>query len=290
MGVNPLQDLSTGLAVGLVYGMVGVGFVVIHRITGMINFAQGDLAVAGSFGAVVAAQAVPPEVSVLAGGAVGAVLGLLLYWLAVHPLRNHGLLVQTIVTLGAALVIRSAIQLMFGTKPYALEPFTAGEPLRFAGLSLQRQTVWLAVVALVLYIALTYFFERTMTGRAMSACAVNRYAAGVVGINATRMAAMAFAISGAVVGLVAATQAPVAFVTSGVGLALALKGFIAAVIGGFQRVGLALVGGLLVGFVEAFTARNISTSYQDVIVLSALLVLLIARPNGLARTKVSERV
>lgn len=287
--MNVFQDLATGLSVGLVYGMIGVGFVVIHRITGVVNFAQGDLAVAGAFGAVWAAELVPPEVSVFAGAAVGGLLGAALYWCAVHPLRSQGLLVQTIVTLGAAVVIRSVVQLLFGTKPYAILPFTGGDPLRFGDVSMQRQTVWLAAAALVLYLLLTWFFERTMTGRAMSACAVNRYAAGVVGINATRMAAVAFTLSGAIVGFVTATQAPVAFVTSGVGLALALKGFIAAVLGGFDRIGLALAGGVLVGFVESFTASTISAAYQDVIVLTLLLVLLVARPAGLTRVKVSQR-
>ncbi len=285
-----VQALLTGLAVGVVYGVVGVGYVVIHRITGMVNFSQGDLAMAGAFGAVVAAKGLPGPAAMLAGAVTGAGMALLVYRLAIHPLRDKGTLVQTIATLGAAIVIRGAAQLVFGTEPYSLKPLTDGGPLRIFGGSFPFQAVWLVAVAVVAVLALRQFFDKTMTGRALSACAVNRYAAGVVGINVVTMATLAFAISGGVTGLIGAMQAPLNFATVGVGLTLSLKGFIAAILGGFDRIGLTLGGGILVGVFEAFAAAGVSSSYQDVIVLSLLLVLLIARPSGLTRMKVSERV
>lgn len=283
------QALFTGLSVGVVYGVVGVGYVLVHRITGMVNFAQGDTAMAGAFGAVVAASVLPVPVAVLGGALVGGLVGLVVYRFAVHPLRNHGLLVQTIVTLGAAIVLRSVAQLVFGTKPYALAPLTEGGPLRLAGASISVQALWLLGVMLVLYLALAYFFDRTMTGRALAACAANREAAGVVGINVTTMATVAFCISGLVTGLVGALQVPLTFITAGAGLALGMKGFIAAILGGFDRIGLTMVGGLLVGILEAVAAATISSSYQDVVVLALMLVLLIARPAGLARIRVTQR-
>lgn len=288
--MNVLQDVFTALSVGSVYGVVGAGYVIVHRITGMVNFAQGDLAMAGAFGAVVAANGLPTGAAMAVGAVVGGIAGLLLYVLAVHPLRNQGLLVQTIVTLGAAIVLRSLAQLVFGTKPYALPPLTAGHPLRIVGASLPLQVLWLVGIMVLLYIVLTVFFDRTMVGRAMSACAINRYAAGVVGINVVAMAALAFTISGAITGLAGAVQVPLGFATAGFGLTLGLKGFIAAILGGFNRIGLAMFGGVLVGFVESFAASTISTSYQEVIVYGLLLVLLVARPAGLTRLRVSERV
>lgn len=288
--MNLLQDLFTGLSVGLVYGVVGAGFVIVHRLTGMVNFAQGELAMVGGFGAVVAARALSPELSALVGALIGAVTGLLLYVLVVHPLRRHGLLVQTIATLAAALVLRSLAQLLFGSQPYPLAPFSDGGPLRVAGASIAYQTLWLLGLTVALYVALKLFFDRSMTGRAMSACAINRYAAGVVGINVVAMAAIAFVVSGAITGLAGAVAAPVAFASAASGLGLALKGFVAAILGGFDKIGLAIVGGVLVGFVESFAASTISTAYQEVIVLGLLLVLLVARPSGLTRLKVADRV
>lgn len=288
--MNLLQDLFTGLSVGLVYGVIGVGFVVVHRITGMVNFAQGELATVGAFGAVVAVGTLPGGLSVWVGALAGAVAGALLYWLVVHPLRNQGLLVQTIATLGAAIVLRSIAQLIFGSRPYTLAPFTSGPALGLGDAAIARQAIWLIAITVLVYLLLNVFFDRTMIGRAMSACAINRYAAGVVGINVVTMAFVAFLISGAVTGLIAASAVPLAFATASSGLALALKGFIAAILGGFDKIGLTIVGGVLVGFVESFSASTISTAYQEVIVLSALLVLLIVRPAGLTRIRVTTRV
>jgi branched-chain amino acid transport system permease protein len=288
--MNVLQDAFTALSVGSVYGVVGAGYVIVHRITGMVNFAQGDLAMAGAFGAVVAAHGLPTGAAMASGAVVGAIVGLLLYVLAIHPLRNQGLLVQTIATLGAAIVLRSLAQLVFGTEPYSLDALTGGPPVRVAGASMPQQVLWLVGIMVLLYIVLNAFFDRTMVGRAMSACAINRYAAGVVGINVVAMAALAFTISGAITGLIGAAQVPLGFATSSFGLTLGLKGFIAAILGGFDKIGLAMVGGIVVGFVESLAASSVSTSYQEVLVFGLLLVLLVARPAGLTKVRVSQRV
>src|SRR5690606_37715193 len=166
--MNVLQDAFTALSVGSVYGVVGAGYVIIHRITGMVNFTQGDLAMAGAFGAVVAASWMPTGAAMAVGAVVGAIAGLLVYVLAVHPLRNQGLLVQIIATLGAAIVLRSIAQLIFGTEPYSLDPLTAGPPVRVAGASMPRQVLWLVAIMVLLYIALKAFFDHTMVGRDMS--------------------------------------------------------------------------------------------------------------------------
>lgn len=285
-----LQELVSGLSVGVVYGLVGVGFVIIHRITGMVNFAQGELATLGAFGAYVGTQFLPAGAGPLAGAFVGGLAGLLLYLLVVHPLREKGLLIQTIATLGAGIVLRSAAQLVFGTQPHRVAPITEGEALSLAEIFVPRQVVWLLVLAVVVYAVLTWFFSRTLLGRAMSACAINRFAAGLIGIQVALMSAAAFVVSGAITGAVGAAVAPLTFATAGAGLALALKGFMAAVLGGFDSIGLALLGGLLVGVVEAYTAGLISTSYQGVIVLTLLLALLIIRPTGLTIHREANRV
>lgn len=285
-----LQDLFTGISVGLVYGVVGAGFVVIHRITGMVNFAQGDLAMIGAFGAVVAFGALPVGLAIASGTVVGGLAGLLLYLLVVLPLRKHELLVQTIATLGAAIVLRAVAQLVFGSKPYTLPPLTAGDSFTIAGATLPRQTLWLVGFAVLLFIGLTLFFDHTMTGRAMGACAINPYAAGVVGISVPAMAAVAFALSGAMTGLFGAAQVSLSFATVDMGLLLGLKGFIAAILGGFNKIGLAMIGGVLVGVFESWVGSTLSGSYQDVIVFALLVVLLVARPSGLTRLRVTERV
>ena len=285
-----MQLLFTGLSVGAFYGAMGIGFVVIHRMTGMVNFAQGDVAVTGAFGAVVASAFMPPLAAVVVGALSAAVISVLMYHFAVHPLRKQGLLVQTIVTLGVGIAIRSALQLIFGTGPRQFAPITEGPSIIVGGAAITRQSLWVIGITVVAYVLLALFLSRTLTGKALSACAVNPYAAGVVGISLTGMATIAFALSGAVSGAVLATQVPSSFITVGAGFALGLKGFIAAILGGFDKLGLTLIGGVLIALVETLMAMKVSTTYSETIVFALLILILIVRPQGLTRKLVSDRV
>lgn len=285
-----IQLLLTSLSIGAIYGALGVAYVVVHRMTGMVNFAVGDIAVAGAFGAVVASAVLPPIAAIMVGGVSAALVSVVMYHLAIHPLRKQGLMVQTIVTLGVGIAIRSGLQLIFGTGPYQFVPITDGPSVNLLDAAITRQSIWVVVITVIAYILLAMFFNRTMTGKALSACAVNRYAAGVVGINLTVMATIAFALSGAVAGVVLATQVPSSFITVSAGFALGLKGFIAAILGGFDNIGLTLTGGFLIAIVETFAALTISTSHASTILFGLLIVLLIVRPQGLTRKLVTERV
>lgn len=285
-----VQLLLSSLAVGAIYGTIGIAFVMVHKMTGMVNFAQGDIAVAGAFAAVVASAYVPPLVAILIGGVAGGIVSVIMYALALHPLRKRSLLVQTIVTLGVGIAIRSILQLIFGTTPYQFAPVNPGGPLVILGGVVSYQALWILGIALLSVIGLTLFLTRTMTGRALSACAINPYAAGVVGINLTLMAVIAFALSGLVAGAVVAAEAPSSFITVSAGFALGLKGFVAAILGGFEKLGLTLIGGFLIALVEVFAGVWISTTYASAIVFGLLIVMLIVRPQGLSRKLVTERV
>lgn len=285
-----MQILLTALALGALYGALGVGFVIVHRLTGMVNFAMGDIAVAGAFGAVVASAVLPPLPAIVVGAITAAVISVVMYHLTLYPLRSHGLMVQTIVTLGVGILIRSLLQLIFGTGPRQFDPVTGGPSLQILGGSIPQQSVWLIGLTVVSYLALTVFFDRTLAGKALSAFSVNAYAAGIVGISLPVMATIGFALSGAMAGGILAAQVPTSFITAGAGLALGLKGFIAAILGGFDRLGLTLVGGFLVALVEVFVARNIAADQASTIVFLLLIVLLVLRPQGLTRKVAADRV
>ena len=284
------QVILSSLGLGMLYGAVGVGFVIVHRMTGMVNFAQGEIAVVGAFGAVVASAVLPPLLAILAGAVTAAIASAIMYWLAIYPIRRQALLVQTIVTLGVGILMRSIIQLVFGTGPQQFDPITAGPALSVLGGRITQQAVWLVAISVAAYILLTWFFDRTLTGKALSACAVNPYAAGIVGINLSVMATIAFAVSGAISGGVLAAQVPISFIAVGGGLILGLKGFIAAILGGFDRIGLTFVGGVLVALVEVSVARFISAGFSGIVLFLLLIVLLIVRPQGLTRMVVTDRV
>lgn len=284
------QLVLTSLAVGALYGAIGIGYVIVHRLTGMVNFAMGDIAVAGAFGAVVASSVLPPFLAVVAGAVVGAIVSVVMYHVTLHPLRNHSMMVQTIVTLGVGIVLRSLLQLIFGTGPQQFDPITAGPSIPVLGAAIPRQSVWLIGIAVAGYILLALFFDRTMAGKALSAFSVNAYAAGIVGISLTRMATVAFALSGAIAAGVMSAQVPTSFVTAGAGLVLGLNGFIAAILGGFDKLGLTLVGGFLVALVETTFARFVDAAQSSTVVFALLIVLLIVRPQGLTRKVAADRV
>lgn len=285
-----MQVLLTALALGALYGALGIGFVLVHRLTGMVNFAMGDIAVAGAFGAVLASEVLPPLGAIAVGAVTAGVVSVIMYHLTLYPLRHHSLMVQTIVTLGVGIAIRSLLQLLFGTGPRQFEPITSGPSLQILGGSIPRQSLWLVGLAIVGYLLLTLFFDRTLSGKALSAFSVNSYAAGIIGISLPVMATIAFALSGAIAGGVLAAQVPTSFITAGAGLALGLKGFVAAILGGFDKLGLTLVGGFLVALTEVFVARNISAAQASTIVFLLLIVLLVLRPEGLTRKVAADRV
>ena len=285
-----MQVLLTALALGALYGALGIGFVLVHRLTGMVNFAMGDIAVAGAFGAVLASGVLPPIGAIVAGAVTAGVVSVIMYHFTLYPLRHQGLMVQTIVTLGVGIAIRSLLQLLFGTGPRQFAPITSGPSLEILGGNIPRQSLWLVALAVVGYLGLTLFFDRTLSGKALSAFSVNAYAAGIIGISLPVMATIAFALSGAIAGGVLAAQVPTSFITAGAGLALGLKGFIAAILGGFDKLGLTLVGGFLVALVEVFVARNISAAQASTIVFLLLIVLLVMRPEGLTRKVAVDRV
>lgn len=284
------QLLFTAVATGALYGAIGIGFVIVHRLTGMVNFAMGDIAVAGAFGAVVASAVMPPLVAIAVGALVAGVVSILMYHLAIHPLRKQSLMVQTIVTLGIGIVLRSILQLIFGTGPRHFEPITPGGPINIFGAPVLSQSIWLIGLTVVAYVGLALFFDRTLAGKALSAFSINSYAAGIVGIGLTGMATIAFALSGAIAGGILAAQVPTSFITASAGLALGLKGFIAAILGGFDKLGLTLVGGMLVATVEVLFARFVDAAQAPTVVFALLIILLIVRPEGLTRKVAVDRV
>lgn len=285
-----MQLVLAALATGALYGAIGIGYVIVHRLTGMVNFAMGDIAVSGAFGAVVASAVLPPLPAILVGAVVGALVSVIMYHLTIHPLRKQSLMVQTIVTLGVGIALRSVIQLIFGSGPKQFDPITPGASINILGGTIAPQSIWLVGIAVVGYIGLTLFFDRTLAGKALSAFSVNSYAAGIVGIGLTGMATIAFALSGAIAGGVLSAQVPTSFITAGAGLALGLKGFIAAILGGFDKLGLTLIGGFLVAAVEVTFARFVDAAQAPTVVFALLIVLLIVRPQGLTRKVAADRV
>lgn len=297
-----LQFLVSGIIVGSIYALIALGFVVIHNVTGIVNFAQGEFAVYGALVAIMTAQPVnllsgnlqlnlgwPLPLAGVVGVAAAVGVGLLLYRLGIQPARQASALSMIIITIGAAFVLRGLALLLWGTDPYRLPAFTEGAPLKFFGATLTRQSLWVVGVTAVLLVGLYLFFNYTLTGKALRACAVNPTAARLMGINTYRMALLAFGLSAATSAIAGMVIAPVTFMTYDRGLLLSLKGFVAATMGGVSSLPGAVIGGLLLGIVEAFAAGLLSSGYKDAVAFLVLFIVLALRLGGILKGRGAEQ-
>jgi branched-chain amino acid transport system permease protein len=281
-----LQFLLTGITNGSIYALIALGFVVIHSVTSVVNFAQGEFAMLGALLAIsLIAAGLPQGVAVAAAVIAVGAFGALLYRVGLRPARDASPLTMIIITIGAALAIRGVALVIWGTEPYAMQPFSAGNPLQVGGAVVRLQSLWVLGSTLMLQPLLHLFFTRTMLGRSLRACAVNRLAARLVGIQTEKMALMAFGLSGAVGALGGIIITPIIFATYDMGLMLTLKGFVAAVMGGLVNYPAAVAGGFLLGILESLGAGLISSGYKDAIAFVALFVILISKPHWIVRSE-----
>jgi branched-chain amino acid transport system permease protein len=281
-----LQFLITGITNGSIYALIALGFVVIYSVTSVINFAQGEFAMLGALMAVSLITAGLPQGLALVVAVIGVgILSAVLYRVGLRPARDASPLTLIIITIGAALAIRGLALVVWGTDPYQMAPFTVGSPLQVGGAVIRLQSLWVLGTTLVLQPLLNLFFTRTMLGRSLRACAVNRLAARLMGIRTDRMGLLAFGLSGAVGALGGVIIAPIIFATYDMGLMLSLKGFVAAVMGGLVNYPAAVAGGFLLGILESLGAGFISSGYKDAIAFIALFIILLSKPRWLVRAE-----
>jgi branched-chain amino acid transport system permease protein len=285
-GQQLLQFVVTGITNGSIYALIALGFVVIHSVTSVINFAQGEFAMLGALAAISLSAAGLPQgmavlVAVLGVGGFAAIL----YEVGLRPARDASPLTMIIITIGAALAIRGVALAIWGTEPYAMKPFSSGPPLQVEGAVIRLQSLWVLGTTLLLQPLLHLFFTRTMLGRSLRACAVNRLAARLMGIRTDRMAMLAFGLSGAVGALGGIIITPIIFATYDMGLMLSLKGFVAAVMGGLVNYPAAVAGGFLLGILESLGAGLVSSGYKDAIAFLALFAILLSKPRWIVRAE-----
>jgi branched-chain amino acid transport system permease protein len=277
-----IQTAVSGLANGALYAFVGLAFSLVSRSTGLINFAQGDLTMLGGMlTAVMTGAGVPLLVSVpLAAFACAAISGGF-YYFAIRPSTRATMSQLVIITVGLSILIRGAVTSLWGTDPKQVPPFTAGGPIAVAGVSILPQQLWLIGTLAAVAVATTWFFRRTTLGLALRASAVNPLGASFVGIDPRVLGLFAFAAAGFFGGLAGAVWSPIAYAQVDIGVGLGIKGFTGAMLGGLHTAGGPLVGGVLLGIFEAFTAGYVSSHYEDALIFALLILALLFRPQGL---------
>ena len=286
-----LQFLFSGVTVGATYALAALGFTLIYNASNVINFAQGEFIMLGGMLAVLFTQAgLPLPVALMLAIIVPAIVGVLIEKLAIEPVKGAETVTLIIITIGASLVIRGLVAVFLGKNTHSLPPFSGDAPIEILGATLLPQSLWVLGVTALVVVALWYFFNRTLQGKAMLATSVNRLAAELVGINTGWVLFMGFAMSAALGALGGSLLTPITMTSYDVGIMLGLKGFVAAVLGGLGNGLGAVVGGLLVGILEAMGAGYISSAYKDAIPFVLILFILFFMPRGLFGGKSTDRV
>jgi branched-chain amino acid transport system permease protein len=278
-----LQYTITGITIGSVYAMVAIGFNVIYNVTEAINFAQGEFVMLGGLVMVFfrVTLHIPVVISLPLTIMVVTVVGVLLDRLVIRPIREPSVLSMIIATIGAAFFIKGAAMFIWGKDPFDLPPFTGRDPINFLGAAVLPQSLWVVGFLVAVVITLTLFFDRTIIGKALRACAVNPNASSLVGINVKYMILVSFAMSAAIGAAGGIVITPISLMEYDRGAMLAIKGFAACVLGGMGSFPGAVIGGLIIGLIESLGAGLISSGYKDAFALLVLLFVLFLKPSGL---------
>lgn len=286
-----VQFLVSGTSSGCIYVLVALGLITLYNVTGVINLAQGEYAMLGAMLAIVFQRQahLPLALAFLCSVMAVMAIGLVVHRLTLHPARRAPEVTLIMITIGTAIAMRGLALMIWGTTPYSLPEFTIAEPMRILGAVLSRQRLWIMGTAAVVLGLLYAFFEFTLLGKAVRACAINRQAAELLGIDTGAMALLSYGFSAALGAVAGIVIAPLTLVSYDMGLTIGLKGFVVAIMGNMVNAPVAVAGGLLLGIVESLTSGLLSSGIKDAVAFVALFVVLLARTLPLSTTLAARR-
>jgi branched-chain amino acid transport system permease protein len=278
-----VQILMAGVTAGSIYALAALGFSLVFAVNGFLNLVQGEFVVLGGLVTIslTAALGMPVLPAALAAILVSCVVGFVLQRLALSPRRRLSADAALMVTIGAAFIVRGADMIVFGRDMLSLPSFSGEKPIAIGEIAISTQSLWILGALATTSVALWWFFNRTFSGKAMLACAASPTGAQLVGINLGCAATAAYVTSAGLGSIAGVVVAPLNFVSYDEGLAVGIKGFIAAMIGGIGSYPGAVVGGVMLGVIESLSAGYISSLFRDASAFLVLLVVLLLFPNGL---------
>jgi branched-chain amino acid transport system permease protein len=286
-----LQLLFTGFGIGAIYALVALGFVLLIRAAGVVNFGQGEFAMLGAYLLVIFFNliALPYWLSVALAVVLMAAFGVVFAGATYWPLRNRGGLPVIISTIGASIFLENTVLVLYGPAAEQVDGMFNAPGIQVGPVFMDSQYLCIIVVATLL-VALQYvIFEMTLFGKKMQATSQDKEMASMLGIPVALMILITFAYSSAIGGLAGILVAPILFVSTGMAGLIALKAFAANIIGGYGSIPGAILGGLALGVVETLGAAYISVPYKDAFAFLMLLLFLMVRPQGLFGERISEK-
>ena len=301
-----LQAVFSGLALGSIYALVALGFNITHNTTKTLNFGQGEFLVAGAFVAVsgvlllsgkgVTGSLLPQDVTlwryggslVISVGVMG-LLGILLYYTAVRPFIGLPGLAWVMSTIGFGIIIQNTALAIWGPSPMVL-PSPLGESvIRIGGAGVLPQEVLVLVSSIVVMLCLDTVMRKTKIGKAVRAVAHDQNAATLMGINVAAVIVLAFVVSSSLAGLAGLLIAPITTVSVFMGVTLALKAFSAAIVGGLSNARGCMLGGFLLGLIEALVGLW-HAELREISIFLLIIIVLVVKPEGLLGQRISEKV
>ncbi len=295
--MNFLLQLLNGLQIGSIYALVALGYTMVYGIALLINFAHGEIIMLGAYTTVFTIQLLlaqtdlPYFVAIIPTIVICTLIGIIIERLAYKPLRNSPRISNLITAIGVSLLLQNTMMKIFGAQARSVPSIFHAKPLDFFGAKISVTTVVTIAVTAVLTILLQLFIKKTKYGKAMTATSEDYGAAELVGISVDRTLTITFAIGSALAGV-----ASLLYVSAYpqaepmMGSMLGIKAFTAAVVGGIGLIPGAVLGGLILGIVEALTRAFISSKLSDAIVFGLLILVLLIKPSGLLGEDRKEKV
>ena len=288
-----LEQLINGLRTGSIYALIALGYTMVYGIAKMINFAHGDIIMVGAYSlyVTIGIMGLHPAVGILITIAVCSILGVTIEKVAYKPLRKAPPLSVLITAIGMSYLLQNLALLIFKATPIPFGsiikfPAVSAGPINISGI-----TIVTLIVTTISMVALTFFINKTKTGRAMRAVSEDKDAAELMGINVNRTISQTFAIGSglaAIAGILFISQYETLLPT--LGALPGIKAFVAAVLGGIGSIPGAMLGGIILGIIESLSKAYISTQLADAIVFGVLVIVLLVKPSGLLGKKKTEKV
>ena len=290
MNVAWLQVVYGGLTIGAIYALVALGFSLIYRTIGLVNFAQGGLLMLGAYvGAILLdAAGIPFPLAVLAAVVVIGALGLAMERL-LRPLERGDLMMMVLATLGLDIVFANSAIVLFGSEGMSVAVPVVGEPIQIAGVTMTRYSLVVIGSMILIALGLNAFLNRTKTGLGMRAIAINRDIALVFGVNANWMNNLALGIGAGIAAAGGVLIAPILYVTPQLGASVGISGFAAAILGGLGNLPGAIVGGLAFGVFQSVVSVYLP-AYVNAIAFVIFVLVLLVRPWGILGERVAEKL
>ncbi len=306
MTATILQAIFSGLALGGIYAIVALGFNITHNTTKTFNFGQGEFLVAGAFVAVTTLlltagkgrvdtllpNEVTPGLYLAAMAATVAIMGLLgvvLYYAAVRPFVGQGGLAWVMSTIGFGIIIQNTALAIWGPSPLVMPSPLGSDVVRIGGAGVLPQEVLVLAVSIAVMAGLDYVMRRTRIGKAVRAVAHNGNAATLMGINVGAVVVLAFVVSSSLAGLAGMLIAPITTASVFMGLTLALKAFSAAIVGGLDNARGCMLGGFLLGLIEALVGLW-HAELREITIFVLIILVLVLKPEGLLGRRYAEKV